>query len=368
MSKFTKIALAASVCFMATGNIEASGVPEDSPEYSANIKAYGTHMAQAAKIAQEEGRELHILLGATPGERHIQTAMASEHTKEEANNAFKAPIRIFFNKFYDGIHDHEISNSRTPIFFGDFNGLDDWSQITRFLAIVHQDEIFQGCVDKIYFDWSVVKFVQGWDEPLTDRILSLLKPAGSLFVPGVNLALDTSSRLTVAPVSEGYNLAYPQHQAQGEGLIGNLSHEQKKKKLPYQPAIIPYFSIPGVSSSQDGWIQNIDYFGPRHNVFLRGCSQVSFSVERSLSKLDKSKQLVTYRWNEYYNCSSLLNDHTFTRVDELQFEKLAGVANYPCIGLEFRDAEFQDGVLAQSDQTTYPGYLANWSFVRVSKK
>ncbi len=153
-----------------------------------NLKVY---LERAPQFALQEGRELHIVLGAGPYENHMKRLIDQDREREARENGvgqypFKAPVRIFFTN--DERVDFRSANERSPIFYADFNKMDDWNHLIALLLPQDTGKVkFNGPVSKIYFDWSVLKFAE-WDTIRMIRIVRLLKPEGAIYLPGVNLA------------------------------------------------------------------------------------------------------------------------------------------------------------------------------------
>jgi hypothetical protein len=153
------------------------------------------HMKGALEIAQREGRELHILFGADPSERHISQVIARERARAEQEagsgvaNSFKAPIRIFFTKAEEATV-RKFSSAETPILSGSFNDTVAWHQALQVLTPEGPIALFTGAVDKMYFDVCVHNCTS-WNSYVLESILSVLKKSGALYFPFNELSSKT---------------------------------------------------------------------------------------------------------------------------------------------------------------------------------
>ena len=205
-----------AVLLLISWGVEASLVPSSGPAERPDTNIGKAHMAQASQRAEAEGRELHILLGAAPTEEHIQKLIQTEAEKERGGGGFKAPIRIFFLDFNPEIHKANMSTPEAPVLFGDFNQFGEWDLIIDALSIKKSRKGFIGKIDKIYFDWSTVKFATwNWTEVL--RIAILLKKDGSLYIPNANLASESTFGPSTVSISQ----------------YSEMTYYQKKTQMPY---------------------------------------------------------------------------------------------------------------------------------------
>jgi len=268
----------------------------------ANLKAY---VERAPQLALQEGRELHIVLGAGPFESHMKRLIDLDREREARENGvgqypFKAPVRIFFTN--DERVDFRSANERSPIFYANFNNIDDWNQLREMLIPEKTNRaIFNGPVSKIYFDWSVLKFAE-WDAFGMIRIVKLLNPDGAIYLPGVNLA--SGSVFALSEVTRG--------EAQALIDVGTDESRFILNSRPYKVDI-----------------------GPQKSplTFLKGinCSPV------------EKRDGIEYT----YNPCSLIYDSNFTEdkiserarklVGPLTFQSFATGEGYPDIGSNLRD-------------------------------
>jgi hypothetical protein len=129
----------------------------------------------AYEKAAKEGRELHIMLGASPLEPHIVKLLEADKLREQEEskllkpNPFKAPIRIFFNRAYDDYVGNK-STPEIPIVNADFNEFENWGPLMMAAKLRPQIK-FKGPIDKIYFDHGTVYFAE-WNIFVLTRLIN----------------------------------------------------------------------------------------------------------------------------------------------------------------------------------------------------
>jgi hypothetical protein len=211
-------------------NQSSASMPAEDVEI---LKQSSLHIAEAGKKAAAENRELHIFLGAHPMEDHIINMLKNEQAKEAQDSAagvanpFKCPVRIYFNS--DSRYGKLASSAQAPILSADFNEMEYWNILVEALDIQKKgdfgratnNETFNGVVDKIYFDWSTVKFAS-WSHIVVLRLAMLLKKTGEIFIPDVNLSSQSTFAESILEV-EAYRALSP----------------AEKKVIPYEQNLNP---------------------------------------------------------------------------------------------------------------------------------
>lgn len=271
------------------------------------------HLSKAPELARQEGRELHLVLGAGPYETHIRNMidqdMARERQEQEAKlqNPFKSPVRIFFT--YDERACTKDSSPIAPVHYGNFNSLDDWERLLKLLHPNYRSlgggstVKFQGPVDKIYFDCSTNKFAQ-WDQAGMIRIAILLKPAGTIFLPDANLASQCvfgNSEIT----AEEHRKLREQDDEPSRAILKSLPYTEAKQPRPSSGMFFL------------GLCTNENHSRDGKNYVYNGTSLIYDTNYKAESISDRSRKLV----------------------GPLKFEAVASPEGYPNIGTDLRDAD-----------------------------